>query len=154
MEINGGQAKPDGQQEKEFEFTCTGPDYVLIQPGNYEVVFVEGKIKKQWKGYKAFLWFQVITHGEFYGTKIFMACNVQPGGKISTRSKYFRNWVIAKGRKPDRSEMKRMTNRVFLGKVFLGKVRTVTHDKKNLPIHTDLQYSTIDELIERLTISQ
>lgn len=137
--------------ESPLEFSCEGNDYPLIPPDDYEVVFVKAVKKQQWKGHKAYLWFQIITPGEWQGTQLFLPFNLKAEGKISTRSKYHQNWVVAADRKPDRQEKKRMTTRVFEGKVFLARVVTVTKDQKNLPLHPELQYSKIDGLLKRLT---
>lgn len=134
-----------------LEFSCEGNDYPLIPSNDYEVVFVKAVKKQQWKGHKVYLWFQIITLGEWQGVQLFLPCNLKTEGKISTRSKYYKNWVIATGRKPDRYEMKRMTTRVFEGKVFLARVVTVKKDQKNLPLPPELQYSKIEGLLKRLT---
>lgn len=137
--------------EPPLEFSCEGSDYPLIPPGGYEVVFVKAVKKQHWKGHKAYLWFEIITLGEWQGVQLFLPCNLKTEGKISTRSKYHQNWVVAAGRKPDRNEKKRMTTRVFEGKVFLARVVTVKKDQKNLPLHPELQYSKIEGLLKRLT---
>ncbi|MCA9469165.1 MAG: hypothetical protein KC643_27485 [Nitrospira sp.] len=107
--------------------------------------------RSQWKCQKLFLWFQIETPGESQGTRLFLPCNLKSDGKISTRTKYYRNWVIAAGRRPDRVEKKRMSTRVFEGKLFLARVGTVIKDQKNLPLPYELQYSKIEGLLKRLT---
>ena len=107
--------------------------------------------RKQWKVHKLFLWFQIETPGESQGTRLFLPCNMKSEGKISTRSKYYRNWVVAAGKKPDRHEKKRMTSRVFEGKLLLARVATVIKDQKNLPLPDELKYSKIEGLLKRLT---
>ncbi|MCA9468998.1 MAG: hypothetical protein KC643_26640 [Nitrospira sp.] len=134
-----------------LEFSCEGNDYPLIPPGDYEVAFVRAVKKQQWGGHKAFLWFQIITAGEWHGTQLFLPFNLKGEGKISTRSKYHQNWVVAAGKKPDRQEKKRMSTRVFEGKVFLARVATVTKDQKNIPLHPESRYSKIEGLLKRLT---
>lgn len=137
--------------DQDMEFCCVGNDHALIPPGDYEVTFVKVVKMRQWDKYKVFLWFQIESFGEWQGTQLFMPCNLQSEGKISTRSKYYRNWVIANGRKPDRSERKRMTTRVFQRKLFLAKVLTVKNDQKKLPLPPELQYSKIEGLLKRVT---
>ncbi len=134
-----------------LEFSCEGNDYPLIPQGDYEVTFVKAVKRQHWKGHKVYLWFQIESFGEWQGLQLFLPCNLKTEGKISTRSKYHQNWVIAAGKKPDRYEKKRMTTRVFEGKMFLARVVTVKKDQKNLPLPPELQYSKIDGLLKRLT---
>ena len=82
-----------------------------------------------------------------------MACNAPKKakkGKLATSTKYYQAWVLAAGRKPDRFD--RMSTKVFRGKVFLAQIRAVPTNAKNLPRTLLLQYSVIDDLLERLTI--
>ena len=137
--------KPD------LEFSCVGKDHAFIPPGDYEVTFLRAEKMYQWGGHKVFLWFQIQSFGEWHGTRLFLPCNLQAEGKVSTRSKYYRNWVIATGRKPDRNERKRMTTRVFQGKCYLAKILTVKKDQKKMPLPLELQYSKVEGLLQRLT---
>jgi len=81
-----------------------------------------------------------------------MACNIKQDGKWGASSKFYQAWVLAAGRRPDRFD--RMSTRVFRGKLFLAKVRTVEKTAKNVPRHPLLHYSIIDDLLERLTDSE
>lgn len=137
--------------DQPLEFSCEGEDYALIPPGDYQVVLVKAVQIRQWGGYKLVLWFQIVTPGEWHGTRLILPCNLKTVGKISTRSKFYREWVIAAGRKPDRNERKRMSTRVFEGKVFLAGVVTVKKGQKNLPLPPELQYSKIEGLLKHLT---
>ena len=81
-----------------------------------------------------------------------MACNIKQDGKWGASSKFYQAWVLAAGRKPDRFD--RMSTRVFRGKVFLAQVRVVTTNVKNVARSPLLQYSVIDDLLERRTDSE
>jgi len=146
-----GSTAPGEPSEPDLEFSCVGSDYPLIPPKDYEMSFVNAVKKQQWNRYKLFLWLQIETQGEWQGTQLFLPCNLETERKISTRSKYYRNWVVAAGRKPDRFDKKHMTTRVFQGKLFLARVVTVKKDQKNLPLPQELQYSKIEGLLKRLT---
>ena len=69
--------------EKELEFSCTGAEYALITPGDYEVVFVKAVPLRQWGNLKIILWFRVIQPGDWVGKEIFMACNGSDGKTLS-----------------------------------------------------------------------
>ena len=145
-------AKANGEtSDSDCTFVCVGSDYPLIPSGEYEVAFIKAERLQQWQRFKIFLWFQIESFGSCQGIRLFLPCNLKSEGTISARSKYYRNWVVATGRKPDRNERKRMGTRVFKGKRFLAKVSTVIKDQKNLPLAPELQYSKIEGLLTRLT---
>lgn len=149
---NGKDSSELGEtEEPDLEFSCEGKDHALVPPGDYEVTFAKAEKMKQWEGFKVFLWFRIQSFGEWHGLHLFMPCNLQAVGKVSTRSKYYRNWVVAAGKKPDRFDRKRMTTRIFKGKVFLARVVTVKKDQKRLPLPPELHYSKIEGLLNSLT---
>lgn len=145
--------KQKGHPNQDLEFGGDAEIPPLIPDGEYEVIFLRAEKKERlWGGTKVFLHFQIVDSGEYQGQELYMACNVKREGKWGVSSKYFQAWVLAAGRKPDRVD--RMSTKVFQGKVFLAKVRTVTKDSKNLPRPLLLQYSIIEDLVQRLTDSE
>ena len=150
---NGNEESFSAQAERanpDLEFSCVGQEYALVPSGDYEVTFVKAVKMYQWNRHKVFLWFRIQSFGEGQGAQLFLPCNLETEGKISTRSKYYRNWVVAAGKKPDRYDRKRMTTRVFQKKLFLARIVTVKKDQKNLPLPPELQYSKIEGLVQRL----
>lgn len=141
--------------DQDLEFVCDGEIPPLIPEGKYNVTFLGAEKKWLWGREKIFLWFQIIDFGESQGEVLYMACNApkkSKKGKVATSNKYYQAWVLAAGRKPDRFD--RMSTKIFREKVFLAKVRAVTTNAKNLPRPLLLQYSIIDDLLDRLTNSE
>jgi len=146
---------PKADPDQDLEFDCDIQIPSLIPGGLFNVVFQWAEKKYLWGHEKIFLWFQIIDFGEFQGEELYMACNAPKKpkkGKVVTSQKYYQAWVLAAGRKPDRYD--RMSTKVFRGKVFLAKVRAVTTNAKNLPRPLLLQYSIIDDLLDRITNSE
>ena len=147
--------KQEGRPDQDLEFDCDTQSYPLIPEGKYEVVFLRVEKKWLWGSQKIFLHFQIVESGEFQGEELYMACNApkkSKRGKVPTSSKYYQAWVLAAGRRPDRLD--RMSTSVFRGKVFLAKVRIPPKNAKNVARLPLLQYSIIDDLLERLTDSE
>jgi len=134
--------------DKDFSFECNPDIPPRLQPGEYEVAFLRAEKKWLWNGEKVFLWFQIITLGKHPGEKLYMACNVAPKGKWRASFKFYRAWVIAEVRKPDRCD--RMSTKVFKNKLFRVRVATVEKTSKGTKRIPELQYSVIDEIIERV----
>jgi hypothetical protein len=150
-ECGNSSAELGESTEPDLEFSCEGNDHPLVPPGDYEVTFVKAEKMRQWNSTKVFLWFRIQSFGEWHGLSLLLPCNLKDVGKVSTRSQYYRNWVVAAGRKPDRFDRKRMTTRIFKGKVFLARVVTVKKDQKRLPLPPELHYSKIEGLLNSLT---
>ena len=137
-----------GEILQEFTFPCSSEIPPAIPDGEYQAAFIKAEKKILWGGQKAFLWFRIITAGEYFDVKLFLACNVPK--KLSISSKYFRAWVVATGRRPDRFESRQMSPKVFRGKAFRVQVRTVKKDAEQRPLPPALQYSVIQQLIEKV----
>ena len=134
--------------DNDISFDCDPDIPPLIPPGEYEVSFQRAKKKRLWGSEKIFLEGRIETFGPYNGVKLFMACNVVPNGKWTTGSKFYQAWVIAAGRKPDRFD--RMSIKVFKNKRFRVRVRTVAKTAKGIKRIPELQYSVIDEILERV----
>jgi hypothetical protein len=142
-------------EPKDLEFDCGGDIPPLIPEGKYNVGFLRAEKKWLWGCEKVFLWFEILDVGEFQRAELYLACNAPKKGekgKLAISNKYIQSWVLAAGKRPDRSD--RMTTRVFQDKVFLGQVRAVTTNARKLPRPPLLHYSVIDELLEPLTDSE
>ena len=140
---------------QDVEFDCDGQAPLLIPEGKYEVVFLRAERKWLWSRERLFLWFQIVNLGEFYGMELFMACNPPQKGKkglVPISNKFYQAWILAVGKRPDRFD--RMGTKVFRGKVFLAKVRTVKKNVKGASHSLFSQYSIIDDLLDRLTDSE
>lgn len=141
-----GKADSEGE---DLSFECNPDIPPLVPPGEYEVGFLRAEKKWLWKREKLFLWFRIATFGEWHDTGLYMACNIAPNGKWTTGHKFYRAWVVAeKKRKPDRFD--RMSTNVFKEKLFKARIRIVEKTSKGTKRIPELQYSVIDELVERL----
>lgn len=147
--------KQEDHSDQDVEFICDAHPPLLIPEGKYEAAFLRAERKWLWGSEKFYLWFQILSQGDFQGEELYMACNAPKKtkrGKVATSNKYYQSWVLAAGRKPNRYD--RMNTKVFRGKVILLNIRTVTKNANNLPLPSFLQYSVIDDVLERLTDSE
>lgn len=135
----------------DIELECTVDSPPLIPEGNYELGFLKADRNDHlWGRSKLFLRFQVLDAGEHHGKVLVMAMNFPRNGSISLSSKFLQQWTIAAGAPPGRRD--RLSTKAFRGKVFVGKVRTVTqyvHSSGKLKERDPSTfYSVIDHLIE------
>jgi len=133
---------------QDFDFDFQLVVCPLIPEGGYEVGYVRAEKKLMWGREKLFLWFQITTPGEYHSEQLYLACNLPTGKKLSQSSKLGRAWVLALGQKTDRFD--RFSPKVFQGKRFRAKVRTVTQSSKQSKLRPEQQYSIIDELTEKV----
>ncbi len=139
--------------EEDISFTCNSEiPPTLTEGDHYQVQFIKAEQHGMWRGTKLFLWFRILTAGEWQGRELFMACNMPPNGRFGTSSKFLCMWVLAAGHKPARLD--RMSIAVFRNKVFRAKVRTVKQTSKQVERNKHQQYSVIDLLLEVLVGGQ
>ena len=119
----------------------------VIREGEYEAMFLKAEKKELWGQPKLFLWFKVVTHSDYFGQHVYMAC--PNPSRMRPACKYWKMWVVAAGRKPVRGD--RMSTSVFRNKVFLVRIRTVQKNSKQAHLPPELQYSVIDELMKKNT---
>ena len=115
----------------------------------YEVGFLRASQTRQWGQPKVFLWFQLLSPGEWHGQTFYMACNVAPNGKWTPSYKFWQTWVRVAGRRPTRAD--RMSTSIFKNKVFRVRMRKVLKTAKQIDRTPAQQYSVVDELLEVLT---
>jgi len=135
--------------DEDLSFPCNGDIPPAIPDGDqYQLSYLRVEQSRQWGRPKVFLWFQMLTAGEWHGKEFYMACNVAQDGKWGTSSKFWLTWVLAAGRQPKRAD--RMSTAVFKNKVFRAKMRTVLKTAKQIRRTPEQQYSVVDELLEVL----
>ncbi|MEK7763478.1 MAG: hypothetical protein AAB433_18020 [Nitrospirota bacterium] len=144
---------PADDEDRDIEVCCNVDRPPLIPEANYEVGFVRAEEKAHlWGGRrKLFLHFKIMQPGEHLGKVLFMSANLPVNGRFSISSKYLQQWSLAAGKQPVRHD--RLSTRVFRGKVFLGRVRTVkvfvnASTGKIEERHASSFYSVLDHLIE------
>lgn len=136
--------------EQDLSFPNSGDIPPAIPNGEqYEVSFVRAERLRQWGQEKVFLWFRIQTLGEWHGIEFFMACTVAPKGRWGPSHKFWKAWVLAAGRRPNRPE--RMSVAVFQNKIFRARMRKVLKTANQTDRTPAQQYSVVDELLEVLT---
>ena len=114
---------------------------------HYQVVLLRAEQSSHWGG-KIYLWFQMITPGEWHGKEFYMACPVAPKGRWKPSHKYWLMWVLAAGEQPTRTD--RISTAVFRNKVFRVRMRKVLKTAKQTDRTPAQQYSVVDVLLEVL----
>jgi hypothetical protein len=97
---------------------------------------------------KLYLWFQLVTPGQWEGREFFMVCNVPANGRWGPSHKFWNAYVLAFGEQPRRRD--RMSTAVFRGKVFRARFRKVLFDYRQRKRTLEQQYSVIDVLLEKV----
>ena len=133
----------------DLEFPCNTEIPPAIPDGEYEVKFVGAEESHQWNSDKIFLWFEMLTPGEWEGKEFFMACNARKDGKWGSSHKYMHAWTLASGKRPPRRD--RVSTKVFCDKVFKVRMRTVSKDANQRARTPAQQYSVVDQLLERVS---
>jgi hypothetical protein len=135
-----------GNSDGDIEFSFDGGVPPVIPEGEYEAAFVRADRKRMYgTGERLFLWFRLITPGQWFGIELYVVCTVAAKGKWRPSHKFFQAWILAAGKSPCRND--RMSTKVFRGKVFRVRVRTVTKTAKRDTRTLAQQYSVIDEIL-------
>ena len=138
--------------EEDLSFPVNAEIPPAIPDGDqYEVAFLRAEQTRQWGQPKVFLWFQMLTPGEWVGQQFYMACNVASKGRWTASYKFWQAWVLAAGRRPTRAD--RISTAVFKNKVFRVRMRKVLKTSKQIDRTPAQQYSVVDELLE-VTVNQ
>ncbi|QOJ35220.1 MAG: hypothetical protein HRU82_09780 [Nitrospira sp.] len=136
---------PVNNADGDIEFPLNSDIPARVPEGDYDLVFLKGDKKHMFGGgERSFLWFKIITPGDWMGTQLFMTCTVPLKGKWSPSHKFWLAWVLAAGKRPTRGD--RMSTRIFRNKVFRGRVRIVTKTARQTLRTKEQQYSVVDEL--------
>lgn len=134
-----------GHVDMELGSVCEWPE--LVPHGDYQVGFVRavrGRFKNR---ERIFLWFRIVTPGTQHGVELYLVCPCPENGgkKFGVGSKLFAAAAVALGHFPKRRD--RLSTRLFAGKVFLARTRTVTTDSDQKLRQTRDHYSVIDKLL-------
>jgi hypothetical protein len=133
--------------DKDLSFPTNGYIPPAIPDGDqYQVVFTKAETKSQWGQQKIFLWFKMITPGNWISESFYMVCTVPPNCRWTPSCKYWRVWVLANGTRPNRRD--RMSTAVFRHKIFRVRLRTVRKNAKQIALSPAQQYSVVDELLD------
>jgi len=119
----------------------------LVPDADYQMGWVRGERGHFQNRERVFLWFRIIEPGPQFGKELYLVCPYpKKGGKIfGLGSKLVAAATVALGQRPKRRD--RLSTRIFSGKVFVARTRTVTHDYNQKLRPTADHYSVIDELL-------
>jgi len=134
-----------GQNDQDLCFQCKSEIPPAIPDGEYDAIFVKAESNGMWRQQKVYLWFQVISPGQWVGHKFFAACNIPSNGKFTASHKFWKWWVRAAGRRPHRGD--RMSTQVFRNKVFRVLMRKVLKTAQQRDRTPAQQYSVVDDLL-------
>lgn len=122
---------------------------VRIKAGTYDAICYRTETGNSWGG-RQDIYIRFKIYGSKYdGTKLFMACTY-PRGRMTTRHKYYEQWVLAMGGPPRKGE--RLARKEFLHKLYKVLVRDTNKKFSNGTRMPDyMQYSVVDTIIETQT---
>lgn len=118
-----------------------------IPAGDYLIAYLGHELTFMFHTGKVFIRFRVVA-GEQAGREIYRAFNVKMKNKrrfsVAQSSALYREFCTLSGRRErrDRINLSRLRNTVIR-----GRVRVVTHDQKQRPLPSFLQYSVVGELL-------
>ena len=117
----------------------------LIPEGEYTAAFLRCDRAKFYGRERLFLWFRIVTPGEWQGKELYMVCPVPQNKSFGIGSKFYAAWTIAAGRIPKRRYP--LSIAVFRKKYFRVLVTTVTTNQNGEKRPIEERYSKIDRLI-------
>lgn len=119
----------------------------LVPEADYQVGFIRAERGHFENRQRLFLWFKIITPGPSFGIELYLVCPCPAnGGKVfGLGSKLVAAATVALGHRPKRRD--RLSTRMFAGKVFLARTRTVTLDYHQRPRPPTDHYSVLSELL-------
>jgi hypothetical protein len=129
-----------------MELTARGDPTPLIPDGVYDAVFIRAEGGRCFGTLKLFLYFKIITPGQYNETELYMPFNVNKERKIAPSSKYYKTWCqVNGGQRPSRNAV--MSPNIFRGKFFEVKVKTIRKDYNGDELLPSLFYSIIDKIL-------
>lgn len=141
-----GTAKPEPTEDNDLEPSGHIDVAPLLPAGDYEVSYHRAEEKRLWGKNRIFLHFRIAQQGEHLGKALYMSAVMPSNGKFSLSSKYLMQWSLAAGFRPTRLD--RLSTKIFKGKIFLARVRTVRTDHAGNERPDFWHYSIIDTLLE------
>ena len=133
--------------DNDLSFPCNADIPPATPNGDhYEVAFIRAAQVSYRGRQKVYMWFRLLTLGEWHGKEFYMTCNVAPKGRWTPSCKYWQAWVLAVGRRPTRAD--RMSTAVFKNKVFRVRMRKVLKTANQDDRTPEQQYSVVDQLLQ------
>ena len=133
--------------DHDVTITWEGDVPPLLPPdGSYEGIFLRAtEARFMGSQQKIYLWFRLTWPLAVLNEVVFKAYNKPARHKRAISSHFYRDWVLANGDPPKRGD--RMSTRVFKGKIFKLRLRTVATNARQEQLAPEQQYSVIDRLI-------
>lgn len=120
-----------------------------IPEGDYVAAFVKAETGRSFGNRRHIYLHFRITQGPCEKTLLKMCCTYEKK-RMSHRCKYYKQWVLANGQRPQKGE--RLTTSVFDHKWFLVSVRnTVRRHNDGRALPDFVQYSVVDSIIRQFT---
>lgn len=136
-----------GDVGRDVELGTVGIVPPLVPDGTYSAGFVRAERGRFEHRERWFLWFRLTTVGPHYGEELYLCCPFPATGtKFGLGSKLVDAYRVATGQMPQRRD--RISTKVFRGKLFRIKTRTVTTDRERQARPPDTRYSVIDRLLD------
>jgi len=131
----------------ELEFTTKDDSWPLIPEGKYEASLVKYEKRKFFSGEKLYCIFQILDLGPYCGTKLFKSYNFY--NPLPRGADLFKDFALVYGRRLTKKT--KLSMKLFEGRVFVVRVRTVIADRKQSTLSEQQRYSVIDRIVEVLT---
>ena len=130
-----------------MDFGQVGHAPPLVPDAEYQIGFIRAERGHFENRERIFLWFRIVTPGEYFGTELYLVCPCPTNGRkiFGLGSKLVAAATVALGQRPKRRD--RLSTRMFAGKVFLARTRTVTLDHKGKQRPREDHYSVLAELL-------
>lgn len=131
----------------ELDVAVKDDQFALIPDAQYEVVCTRYEKRKFFGAFKLYVWFRIITEGDYQGLQIFRAYNWYE--RPPRGSDLFKDLGRLYGR-PLRKNT-RLSLKLFKEKALLVQTRTIRVDRKQNPLPEYQRYSVVDRLIDVVT---
>jgi hypothetical protein len=129
-----------------MELTARDDPRPLIPEGVYDAVFTREEPGHIFGTYKLYLYFKIVTSGQYNETELFLPFNINKEKKMALASKYYKTWCLVNGgQRPSRNAV--MSPNIFRGKFFEVAVKTIRKSYNGDELPPSLFYSIIDKIL-------
>ena len=129
-----------------MDFTVESEPRPILPDGIYNAAYVKAS-RGSYYGPKLYIHFRIVDEGPCFGVEIFRAYNLYQ--KLCRASDLYRDLSMIYGSKVQKNT--RLSLKLFRGKVFRIRTRTVTQDRKQTRLPEHERYSVVDQVISMET---
>ena len=132
---------------EEMDFGHIGRVPPLVPEADYQIGFVRAEKGRFKNRERLFIYFRIVSHGEHFGKELYLVapCPSNGGRIFGLGSNLVAAATVALGHIPTRRD--RLSTRMFRGKIFLAKTRTVKLDQDQDERRPQDHYSVIKKLL-------